>query len=361
MQMVSVIIVNYNGREHLKECLSSGLGQSYGNFEVILVDNCSTDGSAEYVQRNFPKVKVVKNSDNLGYGGGNNIGFKNARGEYIVVLNPDTVVDKDWLKELVNAIQRRPNVKMVTSKVLLYHDPKRINACGNDIHFTGLVFSRGLGERENHYTKEEYVVAPSGCSFLVPRELIEEIDFFDTELSNHWLFEDTDLAIRLQLRGYKCLFVPSSKVYHKFALKMNPQRYFMLERGRYLLLLKNFRRPTLILLLPSLILTEALTWGYALCQERKYILSKVMAYKWILKNLHVILKKRAKVQKLRSVGDKEVLKLTTWKISIPQQWLDQRLFKTIAEAFFNTFYSISYRLTCRLPVKCSNQRKKYVD
>jgi len=349
--MVSVIIVNYNGREHLKECLSSGLGQSYGNFEVILVDNCSTDGSAEYVQRNFPKVKVVKNSENLGYGGGNNIGFKNARGEYIVVLNPDTVVDKDWLKELVKAIQQRPNVKMVTSKVFLYHDPKRINACGNDIHFTGLVFSRGLGEKENHYTKEEYVVAPSGCSFLVPRELIEEIGFFDTELSNHWLFEDTDLAIRLQLRGYKCLFVPSSKVYHKFALKMDPQRYFMLERGRYLLLLKNFRRSTLILLLPSLMLTEALTWGYTLYQKRKNIFFKVMAYNWMLKNLHIILKKRAKVQKLRNVGDEEILGLMTWKISIPQQWLDQWLFKTIAESFFNILYSISYRLTCQLLIK----------
>jgi len=343
--MVSVVIVNYNGREHLKECLSSVLGQSYTNFEVILVDNCSTDGSADYVQRNFPQVKVVKNSDNLGYGGGNNVAYKNARGKYIAVLNPDTSVDKDWLKELVYALQQRPNAKMVTSKVLLYHDPKIINCCGNDIHFTGLVFSRGLGEKENYYAREEYVVAPSGCSFLVPRALIEEIGFFDTEFSHHWLFEDTDLAIRLQLRGYKCLFVPSSKVYHKFALKMNRQRYFMLERGRYLLLLKNFSCYTLILLLPSLLLTEALTWGYASYKGKEYIVSKVMAYKWILKNLHKVLKKRAKVQKLRSVGDKEVLELTTWKISIPQQWLKKRLLKMVAESFFNTLFFISYRLT----------------
>lgn len=342
---VSVIIVNFNGKEHLKESLSSVLRQSYKNMEVILVDNCSRDGSAEYVQKNFPEVKVIKNSDNLGYGGGNNIGYKNSHGKYVAVLNPDTVVDKNWLKELVYSLQRRPNIKMVTSKVLLYSDLKRINACGNNIHFTGLVFSRGLSERENHYIKEEYVVAPSGCSFLFPRELIEEIGFFDTELSNHWLFEDTDLAIRLWLRGYKCLFVPASKVYHKFALKMNRQKFFMLERGRYLLLLKNFSCRTLILLLPSFLLTEALTWGYALYKGREYIVSKVMAYKWILKNLHKIIKIREKVQKLRIVGDKEILKLTTWKISIPHQWLKNRLFKMFAESFFNTLYSISYRLT----------------
>ena len=348
MQMVSVIIVNYNGREHLKECLSSGLGQSYGNFEVILVDNCSTDGSAEYVQRNFPKVKVVKNSENLGYGGGNNIGFKNARGEYIVVLNPDTVVDKDWLKELVNAIQRRPNVKMVTSKVLLYHDPKRINACGNDIHFTGLVFSRGLGERENHYTEEGYVVAPSGCSFLVPRELIEEIGFFDTELSNHWLFEDTDLAIRLQLRGYKCLFTPHSKVYHKFALKMSSLRYFMLERGRYMLLLKNLSRKTLAIILPSLALTEILTWGFAILKGQKYVMTKIVVYKWIIKSWQKMIKKRRGVQKLRRISDKEILKLMTCRINLSEKWLKKRLFKTATETFFNVLYRILYKITLLL-------------
>jgi GT2 family glycosyltransferase len=343
--MVSVIIVNYNGREYLKDCLSSVLGQSYKDFEVLLVDNCSTDGSTDYVRKNFPQVKVFKNPDNMGYGGGNNIGFKNARGDCIAVLNPDTIVDREWLKELVNAIQRRLDAKMVTSKVLLHQDSKRINACGNDIHFTGLVFSRGLSERENYYAKEEYVVAPSGCSFLVPRELIEEIDFFDTEFSNHWLFEDTDLAIRLQVRGYKCLFVPSSKVYHKFTLKMDMQRYFMLERGRYLLLFKNFSRRTLIFLLPSLILTEVLTWGYALYKGKEYIVSKAMAYKWILKNFHRIFKKQAKFKKLRRLSDKEILEYMTWKISIPQQFLTNRSFKMIAESFFNVFYFILYRLT----------------
>jgi len=348
MQMVSVIIVNYNSGEHLKECLSSVLGQSYTNFEVIVIDNCSTDGSVKYAQRNFPEVKVVKNSDNLGYGGGNNIGFKNACGDYIAVLNPDTVVDEDWLKELVTAIQRRPDVKMATSKVLLYHDPKRINACGNDMHFTGLVFSRGLGERENRYAKEEYVVAPSGCSFLVPIELVEEIGFFDTELSNHWLFEDTDLAIRLQLRGYKCLFTPHSKVYHKFALKMSSLRYFMLERGRYMLLLKNLSRKTLAIILPSLALTEILTWGFAILEGQEYVMAKIVVYKWIIKSWRKMIKKRRGVQKLIRISDKEILKLMTCRINLSEKWLKKRLFKTATETFFNVLYRILYKITLLL-------------
>jgi GT2 family glycosyltransferase len=341
--MVSVIIVNYNGRKYLNDCLSSVLAQSYGNLEVVLVDNCSSDGSVEYVEENFPQVKIVNNSKNLGYGGGNNVGFNHALGEYIAVLNPDTVVEKDWLVELVSALQRRHEAKMVTSKVLLYNDPERINGCGNDIHISGLVFSRGLFERKDRYTQEEYVAASSGCSFLVPRALIDEIGFFDTTFSCHWLYEDTDLAIRVQLNGYKCLCVPSSKVFHKFTLKMDAKRIFLLERGRYLLLLNNFSQRTLAVLLPSFLLTEMLTWGYVSYKGREFILYKILAYVWILKNWKKILKRRANTSEL-TAADKEIVKLMTWKISIPPQWSRSRILRNVAESFFNAFYSISYRI-----------------
>jgi GT2 family glycosyltransferase len=152
--MVSVIIVNYNGGKYLNDCLSSVLAQSYGNLEVVLVDSCSSDDSVDYVKKKFPQVKIVTNSKNLGYGGGNNMGFNHALGEYIAVLNPDTVVEKDWLLELVSALQRRPESKIVTSQVLLYDDPDSINGCGNDVHISGLVFSRGLFEERTVILKK---------------------------------------------------------------------------------------------------------------------------------------------------------------------------------------------------------------
>jgi len=344
MQPISVIIVNFNGREHLAECLNSVLNQFYPNYEVILVDNCSSDGSVQYVQKTFPKVRVIENYANLGYGGGNNVGYKNAHGEFIAVLNPDTVVAENWLNELANAFLRKPDAKIVTSKILLYDDQRRINACGNDIHFTGLVFSRRLGEKDGSI-EEEYVTAPSGCSFMVSKELIEEMGFFDTELLQHWLFEDTDLAIRLQLRGYRCFLASSSKVYHKFGLKMTPQRYFMLERGRYLLLLKNLDQKFLIILLPSLALTEVLTWGFAILKGRKYVMAKIAAYAWIKRNRLKISMKRETTQKLKRISDGELLKEFSYKIHVPKSWINNEGLRKGIEKAFNLAYYVIYNIT----------------
>ena len=343
--LVSILIVTYNSKRDIGECLKSVFNQSYGNFEVIVVDNASSDGTPEYVQKRFPTVKVVKCRRNLGYSGGNVVGLRYARGDYIVILNPDTVVDKYWLKELVEGARRYPDAGMIGSNVLLYGEPRTVNACGNEFHFTGLVFSRFFGGCMEK-CREEYILVPSGAAFMIRRCAINDVGFMDEDFFT--LFADIDLALRFQLRGWKCVVISSSKVYHKFLLKMSPLRFFRLERGRYLALLKNFDKETLVLLLPSLVLTEILTWGFALLRGRKYVMSKIMTYRWILRSKQRILEKRRQIQKFRRVYDRELLRLTTWKINVPQQWLKNGFFKRFVELLFNAFYFFLFRAIWQL-------------
>jgi GT2 family glycosyltransferase len=344
--LISIIIVTYNSKKDIDECLRAIEDQSYRNFEVIVVDNASSDGTADHVGRGYPRVKLLRNDANLGYSGGNNSGVDIAKGEYIAILNPDVAVDKEWLNEMVGHAKKHPEAGIVASKVVLYDNPRVVNACGNDVHFTGLAFCRGYGDEEGKYSSQEYVLAPSGCSFLTKRKVVRDVGLFDDDFFID--FADIDFAVRCHLMGYKCLLVPSSKVLHKFVLKMNPVRYFVLERGRYLLLLKNFSRRTLVIIFPSLILTEVLTWAFAILRGREYIMAKMAAYRWIRRNWQRIMKKRRIIQKLRRIDDKGVLKLMTYRISIPQRWLKRRALRIIVETFFNLLYFMLYRVTLSL-------------
>lgn len=341
---MSIIIVSYNGLRDIDACLKSIEGQSYKKYEVIVVDCASTDGTPEYIAEHFSHVKLVRSRLNLGYSGGNSLGLNYAQGEFVAILNQDVSLDKDWLRELLKGAVMHPESGIIASNVLLRYNPSIVNAYGNDVHFTGLVFSRFLGELE-HDCKVEYAIAPCGAAFMVRRKVIDEVGFIDEAFFME--FGDIDLALRVWLRGWKCVIIPSAKAYHRYVLKMTPERYFILERGRYMLLLKNFSRRTLVLLLPSLMLTEMLTWAYALYYGKKYVVSKIAVYKWMLKNLAKTIEKREKVQKLRRVHDNSLLKLTTYKIRIPTRWLEG-FAKLFIESYFNKLYKALYRISCEL-------------
>lgn len=339
--LVSIILVTYNGKSCIDECLMSIENQTYNNFEVIIVDNNSSDGTPELINRQYPYAKLVLNTVNSGYSGGSSEGLRHAHGEYVAVVNQDVVLDKDWLNQLVTMAEKYPKAGVIASNVLLYDDPEIVNAYGNEVHFTGLVFSRFLGRSENE-CRMEYITAPSGAAFLIRRNVIDDVGFIDEDFFME--YGDIDFVIRILLKGWQCLIIPSSKAYHKFILKMSPNRLFILERGRYLLLFKNYSFKTLVLLFPSLLLTETLTWGYAIFQGRAFLTSKVMAYNWILKNLERILKKRNTVQKMRTIDDNALLRLTIWKLNLPQQWLKTRLDK-ISVKIFDRLYCNLYKMT----------------
>jgi GT2 family glycosyltransferase len=326
----SVIIVNTNELHHLRRCIPSIFRQRYPEYEVLVVDNASTDGSLDYLARQFPQVRVIRNAANLGYAGANNVGFKHASGEYIAVLNPDTQVEPDWLRELVIALQADAGAGLATPKILMMDDPTRVNTCGNEITFTGLTFCRGLDQPAEKYNQPDVVSAVSGAAFAIKRSVLEQIGGFDESFFIY--YEDTDLSLRAMLAGYTCLYVPTSVVYHQYALRFGPRKCFLQERNRYFSLLKTLRWRTLMVLLPLLLLSELIAWGYVLLRGPEHVRSKLRSYAWLIGNRQRILEARRRVQGLRRVDDRVLLDRFSHRLTFAQtthSWAATILEKTL--------------------------------
>lgn len=342
---VSVIVVNYNGIQFIDNCLRSLLNQSYQNYEIIFIDNASNDGSFDYAKSNFKQVKVFQTSKNIGYFGGALVGVENSNGDYLAFLNTDIEVDKKWLEKLVNALNSNEKVALATSKILNLDDKNIINTCGTDIQYTCLSFCRGNSLNRKYYNHIEKISAISGCSFITSRKILKEIGNLDY---NFFMYlEDVDLSCRVLQAGYDIVFVPDSIVYHKYSFKFPPKKMYYVERNRYMILLKNLHFKTILIMIPSLILTEIVTWGYAISRGKEYIKSKIKAYYFTFKNLKKILEKRKSTQKFRKVKDKVVISkfMPTPKFEILIADQHKRI---IIERIFNPIYKILYKITLKL-------------
>jgi hypothetical protein len=209
---------------------------------------------------NFTNVIVIRNDKNIGFGCGNNLGAKYANGEYLIILNPDTIVESDWLEELISPLQS--NDRLITTPKILLYNGSGINTCGNLIHFTGLSFVRGLGLNPNSYSIREYVSEVSGCCFAIRKSDFIDLGGFDETIFLY--YEDVEFSSRAYLKGYKLLYVPRSIVRHDYKLKVTPNKIYLLEMGRYLFLKKFFSIKDIILFSPSLLIVEFLTWVYSI-------------------------------------------------------------------------------------------------
>jgi len=243
MPAISVIILNYNGLHLLSECLDSLRRQTFRDAEVIFVDNGSTDGSVAFVEENYPEVKVIENRENLGFGEGNNVGMRVAQGKYIALLNNDTVTHPEWLQRLFEAAGHSPGTfGMWASKILFYDHPNTIDTVGHLMYSDGLNIGRGRGEIDmGQYDRVEEVFFPSGCAALYSKKMLDEIGYFDPDFFAYG--DDTELGLRARLAGWKCLFVPSSVVYHKYSATMgrySPFKVLLVERNRIWVLVKYF-------------------------------------------------------------------------------------------------------------------------
>jgi GT2 family glycosyltransferase len=304
---VSVIVVNFNGMSYIESCLRSILKQDFAHFEVILVDNKSSDKSLDYARQQFPGVIIVANEKNLGYSGGINSSIGYAHGEYLAPINVDTEVKQGWLAAMVNFMNANPEVGGVTPKSLLYRDREKVGVMGLNIHITGLGFVRGLNRQDSDLPKEPFQVAGvSGCSYLMRREIMERMGGLNEE--NFMYYDDVDLSWMINLMGYKIYCVPQSVVYHEYEPKMTPQKMFWLEYGRANAILSYLKPFTFIVLLPALAFTEALIAGYCLLRGPSYIKAKVRVCVAILRDLRATMRRRRQVQKLRKLSDFQLLR-----------------------------------------------------
>jgi GT2 family glycosyltransferase len=306
MARVSVVVVTYNARAHVDECLRSLAHQTFRDLEVVLVDNGSSDGTFEHVRAGYPFVRCVRADRNRGYAGGINVGVRSCRGEFVAVLNPDTSAEPTWLERLVEVMTQHPEVGAVTSRLVLYHDRARLNALGIRIHVTGLAFNEGLGRPNPAGRCAPFAVSGvHGGAFLVRKAILDQIGGLNEDTFMY--YEEVDLSWMLHLLGWQIWCVPDSVVYHKYTLKMSPEKFFWLERNRLALLWVVLEPGTALRLGASLLVTEAFTWSYALLRGREFVGAKVRAWHWVVRQRARLADRRRRVQAMRRVPDREIL------------------------------------------------------
>ena len=244
---ISVVVVNWNRREYLRACLESLARQTSADFEVIVVDNGSTDGSAEMVERDWVpraelRVRLLRNAENRGFCAANNQGFAAARGQYVALLNNDAEAEPGFLAALREVFDRGERIGMAAAKILVHEDPQRIDKAGHLIYPDGQNRGRGTGELDlGQYDQVEECLWPDGCAAMYRKRMLDQIGGFDEDF---FMFgDDAELGLRARIAGWQCLYTPAAVVRHHRGGSLSPastRRLYLIERNRVLLAVKLF-------------------------------------------------------------------------------------------------------------------------
>jgi GT2 family glycosyltransferase len=312
---VAVVIVTYNAHKYVSDCLESVISQHYPDLDLVVVDSGSTDGTADIVREEFPNVRLIESTTNIGYGAGNNLGARSARGDVLVFLNPDAVAEPGWLLALVSGMLADGR-NLATSKITLLKDRQRLNTSGNQIHYLGLSFCRGWKLDRSAYSTPELVSGASGAALAITRDLFDRLEGFDEGMFLY--HDDVDLSLRALLAGERCMYVPDSVVEHDYELRLSPQKWCWVESHRYAVLLKTYRLPTLLMLLPALVSVELMTLAYLATRGPAYVAAKLASYGWLARNWRAILSARRRAQRLRTIEDRRLLRLLVDRIPFEQ-------------------------------------------
>ena len=250
---VTVVIPNWNGEKHIVECMDSLRAQTFRDFEVVMVDNGSSDGSVESTRAGYPEVRIIETGSNLGFAGAVNLGISASDADLIVLLNNDTRVDVAWLSELVAAADRHPEASSFASLMVLYSDTSVVNAAGDSFPLSlGAAVNRGLYEPVEHYLEPAWVFGACAGASMYRDSFFATVGLFDEQY--FLMHEDTDLNMRALLLGLKCLYVPTAVVAHKLGASIQtlPSRssLAMSVRNQTLAAAKTLPLPLLAAVLP---------------------------------------------------------------------------------------------------------------
>jgi GT2 family glycosyltransferase len=307
---VSIIVVNWNGERFLKDCLGALWDQSYGNREIILVDNASSDNSLQLVRESFPEVKIIALRENKGFTGGNAAGLEIAQGAYIALVNNDARVDRGWLERLVGTMLKDRTIGICAPKII-FENTQTVNSAGHGVTTAGVGFNRGVGGSPLDVSAPELVFGACGAAVLYRRRMLEEIGFLD---ENFFLYdEDTDLNFRAQLAGWKCAYVPTAVAYHvanATAGRLSDLHVYYHTRNLEFVWIKNMPTGLMIRFAHHKIIQELGSFCYLCLRHGKWA-SFFTAKRDTLKMLPLMLERRKRIQARRRVPNRYLRSVLT--------------------------------------------------
>lgn len=251
---VTIVIPNYKGKDYLGQCVKSLYTEDNTRKEIIIVDNASNDGSLEEVEANFPEVKCIRLEKNYGFCRAVNVGIQNASAPYVILLNNDTVIKKDFVKNLTVAIEKDDSVFSIEPKMIQYQNQKLIDSAGTYYNVFGWAFARGKDKTVTHYRKKKKIFAACGGASIYRKDVFDQIGLFD---ERHFAYlEDIDVGYRAKINGYKNLYEPSAEVvhvgsassgsrYNEFKIKLSSRNNVYLVYKNMPLVQKIINSPTL--------------------------------------------------------------------------------------------------------------------
>jgi len=306
LSVIDVIIPNWNGKRHLQDCLDSLRRQSFKSFTVIIVDNGSADGSVDFIRSQYPEVKIIALDKNKGFAGGVNEGIRLSNAEFIFLLNNDTVVDPNCLRELNDAAAKYPDISYFATKMLFRNSPGVINAAGDSFGTDGQ--GRNIGIRDfddGRYDQVAEVFGACAGAALYRKIFFQDVGLFDEDF--FLIMEDVDLDFRGQLKGHRCFYIPTAVVQHVHSasiVKHSPLQIYHGGRNTLFVLVKD---------MPSMLILKYLR--PILRQRRRMLMDSIFQGQtgpWIkgefdfLRKVFVMLFKRMKIQGEKRVAWSEI-------------------------------------------------------
>ena len=312
--IVSIIILNYNGKKWLEKCLPTIKKLKYEPLEVLVVNNGSSDDSGAYVRKNFPQFRLIEIKKNRGFAGGNNIGVKKAKGKYVLLLNNDTEVDPNFIGPLVERMENDPSIGCVQPELRSMVHKNLIDSIGSFFTFTGFLYHYGYFQqhKKKQYQNELSVYSVKGACCMLKRSDYLYLGGLDEDFVCY--VEESDLCHRILLSGKKIVYVPNSFIHHfgggdMSIMEKNETTAFRSVRNRFYSYIKNFSLLELIKILPVLfVLSEVLIVVTILRGKIRNAIAAQWGLIWCILYLPKILKKRKYVQeKIRRVSDSHFL------------------------------------------------------
>jgi GT2 family glycosyltransferase len=308
----SVIIPNWNGEALLPACLDALRRQTFRDFETVVVDNASRDGSLSLLRERYPEVQVLALAENRFFSGGVNAGFAAARGAVLAPLNNDTEAHEDWLLELKRALDDHPDAGLAASKLMLFDRRSVFHSAGDVYRRSGVPGNRGVWQEDNgQYDQSIWVFSACAAAAAYRRCMLDAIGFLDEDFYGYC--EDVDLAFRAQLAGYRCVFAPRAIVYHKVsATGGGPLASYYCGRNFLSVVVKDMPSTLLRRHWPSIVAAQAGFTAHSLLHLREPAArARLRGQLSFLRQLNLMLGKRRQIQSSRRVSDDYIESILT--------------------------------------------------